>query len=212
MIGTTAAAAAGDGGSARGRQKTPPKSQAINIPRAAADVPLTRRPNNNFSSSELIVPATHLPFPPPQAGKRSGSSYIGLGAGGPRGHQPRHGRPQRLSQVYDAPTPHRPYQHDPATPPSPPSFNREVVQSSIPLGLDVDTNLFGEEGEEQEPPVVPELQIDDSTLVEEVAIPIIWRGGGKEVILARAGDDEWNGRQPMEKESVTLFFLFYPVY
>jgi len=35
---------------------------------------------------------------------------------------------------------------------------------------------------------------------EDVPMKIYWRGGGKNVTLIRAGDDNWKGRQPMEKE------------
>ncbi|KIK69803.1 carbohydrate-binding module family 48 protein [Collybiopsis luxurians FD-317 M1] len=31
-------------------------------------------------------------------------------------------------------------------------------------------------------------------------VKITWRGGGEEVLLARAGDDDWNGRRKMDRE------------
>ena len=189
----------------RTREKTPPKSQAINIPKPTADAPPIRRPNNHFSSSELIIPATHLPFPPNQAQQRVTSSTY-AGPGGLRGHRSRPGRPQRMSQVYEAELtpPHQEYldpQHPP-TPPSPSSFTREIINSTIPIGLstDVGANVEedGEEGEET-PVLLQGLDIDDSTLIEPTPIQITWRGGGKVVVLARAGDEDWNGRQPMDK-------------
>lgn len=59
-------------------------------------------------------------------------------------------------------------------------FHPEVVHSTIPLALSkVD-------GEIHRP--------------EHLNVTIKWKGGGKAVTLARAGDDYWKGRQPMEYE------------
>ena len=67
-------------------------------------------------------------------------------------------------------------------------FKQEVVHSTIPIALHKN----------------PDHSIDDDSKRrhkrEEVPIKIYWRGGGKNVILIRAGDDNWKGRQPMEKE------------
>lgn len=100
--------------------------------------------------------------------------------------------------------PHQEYldpQHPP-TPPSPSSFTREIINSTIPIGLstDIGANVEedGEEGEET-PVLLQGLDIDDSTLIEPTPVQITWRGGGKVVVLARAGDEDWNGRQPMDK-------------
>ena len=59
-------------------------------------------------------------------------------------------------------------------------FVQEVVHSTIPLAL------VKAEGEGPKP--------------EHVTVTIKWREGGRSVILARAGDDYWKGRQPMEYE------------
>lgn len=185
---------------------TPPKSQAINIPKPAVDAPPIRRPNNHFSSSELIIPATHLPFPPNQAQQRVTSSTY-AGPGGPRGLRSRAGRPQRMSQVYEADLtpPHHEFldTQDLATSPSPsPSFTRETINSTIPIGLltNADVNVLGDGEEGQETPILPQgLDIDDSTLIEPTPFQITWQGGGKVVVLARAGDEDWNGRQPMDQ-------------
>ena len=67
-------------------------------------------------------------------------------------------------------------------------FTPEVVHSTIPIAL--------------------HKQLDHSTdddgkrrlKKEEIPMKVYWRGGGKNVILIRAGDDNWKGRQPMEKE------------
>ena len=186
---------------------TPPKSQAINIPKPAAHAPPIRRPNNHFSSSELIIPATHLPFPPNKAQQRVTSSTY-AGPGGLRGHRSRAGRPQRMSQVCEADLtpPHHDFldPEDPATPPSPsPSpSTREIINSTIPIGLftDADANILGDGEEGEETPVLPQgLDVDDSALIEPTPVQITWRGGGKVVVLARAGDEDWSGRQPMDQ-------------
>jgi len=41
--------------------------------------------------------------------------------------------------------------------------------------------------------------IQEDLAADPVPVNIVWKGGGTEVILARAGDDEWKGRQPMER-------------
>jgi hypothetical protein len=60
------------------------------------------------------------------------------------------------------------------------AFVPEVVASTIPLGIPK------AEGEVHKP--------------EHITVTIKWKGGGKSVVLARAGDDYWKGRQPMEYE------------
>jgi len=37
----------------------------------------------------------------------------------------------------------------------------------------------------------------------------MWRGGGKQVFLLRASDDNWKGRLLMEHECVAQLSLFY---
>jgi len=61
-----------------------------------------------------------------------------------------------------------------------PEFVPEIVHSTLPLAL-----------------VKAEEDLDHP---EPVSVRIIWRGGGSSVVLARAGDDNWQGRQPMEFE------------
>lgn len=39
--------------------------------------------------------------------------------------------------------------------------------------------------------------------LEPIPTKIYWKGGGKNVILARAGDDNWKGRQQMVPECVS---------
>jgi hypothetical protein len=40
----------------------------------------------------------------------------------------------------------------------------------------------------------------EELLAAPVLVKIVWKGGGSHVVLARAGDDEWKGRQPMIRE------------
>lgn len=49
-------------------------------------------------------------------------------------------------------------------------------------------------------PVLLKAEDDSSSKPEPVTVHIKWRGGGRSVILTRAGHDNWNGRQPMEYE------------
>jgi hypothetical protein len=43
---------------------------------------------------------------------------------------------------------------------------------------------------------------------EPVPYKVVWRGHATSVVLARAGDDHWRGRQVMEKEYVFIFTLY----
>ncbi|CCL99256.1 uncharacterized protein FIBRA_01271 [Fibroporia radiculosa] len=62
-------------------------------------------------------------------------------------------------------------------------FVPEVVYSTLPLAL--------HKAEE------------DTGNPEPVSVKITYRGAGKAVVLARAGDENWQGRQPMEFDSTT---------
>ena len=67
-------------------------------------------------------------------------------------------------------------------------FKQEVVHSTIPIALHKPLDhSIDDDGQRRHKR-------------EEVSMKIYWRGGGKNVILIRAGDDNWKGRQPMEKE------------
>jgi hypothetical protein len=86
------------------------------------------------------------------------------------------------------------------------SFQQEIVRSSIPVALTkaLPSNLPpAEEIVHQEYPQKEDLSADF------VPVKIVWKGGGTQVVLARAGDDEWKGRQVMEKELAILRFLFW---
>ena len=127
-------------------------------------------------------PSTHIPIPPPHSARPRGNPHI-RGAPLPysstrsftgRGHQP-HPRAQDYQR------------------PRPPPFIPETVHSTIPIALTKLTNAA-----------------DDNDLVKSgipggdpqfpVSVKIVWRGTAKSVVLARAGDDNWKGRLPMERE------------
>lgn len=62
----------------------------------------------------------------------------------------------------------------------------EVVHSSIPAAL--------------EDPADPDAPRRRRRLHEAVPYTVVWRGPAHSVVLARAGHDNWKGRQPMERE------------
>ncbi|PCH40245.1 carbohydrate-binding module family 48 protein [Wolfiporia cocos MD-104 SS10] len=68
-------------------------------------------------------------------------------------------------------------------------FVPEVVHSTLPLALS--------KAEE------------DAGKLEPVSVKIVYRGTGRSVVLARAGDDNWQGRQPMEFDSSTAQWFTY---
>lgn len=71
---------------------------------------------------------------------------------------------------------------------------KETVKSSIPIAL----------GHVEGAVAVADEQ-GSAMRDDPVSVPtkITWRGGGKTVILARAGDDDWKGRTIMGRESPT---------
>ena len=84
-------------------------------------------------------------------------------------------------------------------------FVQETVQSTIPLALPkaeeemsgIDAGLLDENGQLiHNRPARPSDDIKDP-----VNVKITWHGGGKSVLLVRAGDN-WKGRHPMEPEYV----------
>jgi hypothetical protein len=67
-------------------------------------------------------------------------------------------------------------------------FKQEVVHSTIPVALHKPLDhSIDDDGKRRHKR-------------EDIPMKIYWRGAGKSVILIRAGDDNWKGRQPMEKE------------
>lgn len=81
-------------------------------------------------------------------------------------------------------------------------FAPEDVHSSIPLALRK-AEPSGESEAEREEGALPHGAKRDSAEGKQPAqVCVVWRGGGKSVILVRAGDNNWKGRQPMEFECV----------
>jgi hypothetical protein len=107
-----------------------------------------------------------------------------------------------MQSIYSESVSEEQHQHQqlPPTPPSPTPFVKEIVNSTIPVGLSLEPD-FVLDGEEE--PDIP-APVDEPAVGDYIPVKFTWRGGGKVVILARAGDDDWNGRQLMERESVIL--------
>ncbi|OAX44317.1 hypothetical protein K503DRAFT_729679 [Rhizopogon vinicolor AM-OR11-026] len=91
---------------------------------------------------------------------------------------------------------------DTSVQPDPSGFIQETVHSTLPLALhkaeeeiadSANVDPAGENGQLIKRP-------DDSheETKEPVSVKITWNGGGKNVVLVRAGDDNWKGRLPME--------------
>jgi hypothetical protein len=93
----------------------------------------------------------------------------------------------------------------------PQEFVEETVHSTIPLALHraeeefaaTTTDDIDENG--QPIPNRPTPSFDEPK--ESMNVKITWHGGGKSVVLARAGDDNWKGRQPMESEYVYVALI-----
>lgn len=75
----------------------------------------------------------------------------------------------------------------------------ETVNSTIPIALAKVEQLEGLEESPETAAIRPEET--------EQIMKISWRGGGSSVVLARAGDDDWKGRQTMEREYVPHILL-----
>ena len=204
----------------RGRHPTPPKSACIPIPQAnnhAVNKGEPRpRPQNNFSATDMLVaePSTHIPFPPPTRGTANAPLAAAAAQNQyfrsiqpSRGHHPT--STQRHHQKMAQPRLQELYSQSNQVPAPPPSsldsdsldpssfFVPEVVHSSIPIGL--------LKGVTTDDGASPKVSTDDS---EPIHVKITWRGGGKSVLLARAGDNDWKGRQVMEREYVRPLAYF----
>ena len=88
-------------------------------------------------------------------------------------------------------------------------FQQEIVRSSIPVAL---TKALPNELPPAEEIVQREYPQKEDLLADFVPVKVVWKGGGTQVVLARAGDEEWKGRQAMEKELCFSFFLFFDLY
>ncbi|TFK52155.1 hypothetical protein OE88DRAFT_1657239 [Heliocybe sulcata] len=93
--------------------------------------------------------------------------------------------------------------------PSHHEFVQETVYSTIPIALgkadEERTHVLFEDDED------PARRKKSVEAGEPVPFRITWRGGGNEVVLIRAGDDSWQGQQPMEKDSDGIFSVTVPL-
>jgi hypothetical protein len=103
---------------------------------------------------------------------------------------------------------------EPQRSPSPAAFVPETVHSTIPIALfkaeqELTRAEFGDDDEEHDGDQVHDLALQKEIAADEPPEPIpttiYWQGGGKKVVLARAADNNWQGRLPMEPECVPPF-------
>ncbi|GBE85126.1 carbohydrate-binding module family 48 protein [Sparassis crispa] len=165
---------------------------ASSSPSSVSPHPAYRRPP---ASSPIPIPTSANPPQPtfrPQNNLPS-AAHIHMHDGSQaNGHRPRH--KSYLSSAYPS-TRSFISGGDQASPPREepirPVFVPEVVYSTLPLAL---------------------VKAEEETKLEPVAVKIIWRGGGKSVVLARAGDDNWQGRQPMDFDpQLNQWFTYVPL-
>ncbi|KIJ64425.1 carbohydrate-binding module family 48 protein [Hydnomerulius pinastri MD-312] len=164
----------------------------------------TRETDTSNYSSELLLdqpPSTHIPVHNhhrPRGGpyfRGAPLQYNSTHSFASRGQSAAQPRMQELYAESQIETSSQPDQHD---------FVQETVHSTIPLALHKAEEDFaaainvGLEENGQPIPNRPALPFDEPK--EPVNVKISWHGGGKSVVLARAGDDNWKGRQPMEPD------------
>ena len=178
----------------RGRQAQA-KSASIPIPRTPpsdfrhynqSQHPPPRAPRHLPSTTDVDLVADYPPFP------RTNPAA-------PRGRQQQQQQVARMQELYNQsqqpthlPSPHR-------------SFQQETVRSSIPVAL---IKALPNELPPAEEIVQQEYPQKEDLLADFVPVKIVWKGGGTQVVLARAGDDDWKGRQFMEKELAILLLVF----
>ncbi|KAI0322395.1 5'-AMP-activated protein kinase beta subunit, interation domain-containing protein [Amylostereum chailletii] len=156
----------------------------------------------DLASLSLTPASSHLPSPDPYYRRAKPSSPIpiphnangAINTGGgrqlpsttdlpvqPSTHIPIHPPSRRHSAAVSR----HPSNYAPPPPPivNEEPFVQETVRSTLPIGL----------------------SLDPSTKQQTVDVRITWNGGGKSVLLARAGDANWKGRRVMEKESADTF-------
>ncbi|EJF63208.1 hypothetical protein DICSQDRAFT_179224 [Dichomitus squalens LYAD-421 SS1] len=86
------------------------------------------------------------------------------------------------------------------------SFQSTVVQDSPPRSDVPMRSEFVPEVVHSTIPIALMKAEEDGHKLEPVNYKITWRGGGKKVVLIRAGHDNWQGRQPMEYDPETNTF------
>jgi hypothetical protein len=99
---------------------------------------------------------------------------------------------------------------------SPDSFVPEIIVSTIPIGLrrielELEQARFENENKEHDGDQVHDLALQKEIAarapMDPIPTKIYWEGGGREVLLARAADDDWKGRLAMEPEFVPNRFI-----
>lgn len=172
------------GSGSRTRYQTiPTKSASIPIPVSTYNTTIIpgeagriRAPITLPSTADVLTTvtettSTNRPFPPPL--QRPPSA--------PRQPDARQvAAQQRIQELYNQ------FQTPSPPPQAPSAFVPEIVHSSIPAGL---MNF-----DNRPAPNVTDIE------PEPISVTITWRGGGKIVQLARAGDDDWKGRLQMDRE------------
>ncbi|KIK99631.1 carbohydrate-binding module family 48 protein [Paxillus rubicundulus Ve08.2h10] len=167
---------------------------------------IARETNTSNYSAELLLdqpPSTHIPVNHYHHRAR-GSVYL---RGAPLKYNSTH---SFASRAQAAPQPRMQElfaesQIEPSADPDPQEFVQETVHSTIPLALHRAEEEFvattTDDIDENGQPIRnrPTPSFDEPK--ETVNVKITWHGGGKSVVLARAGDDNWKGRQPMESNN-----------
>lgn len=187
----------------RGRQA---KTASIPIPTSPASpfnhyqqAQQTQRAPRHLPSTADVNPVpqhpNHPPFPPAPRPNPSAPR----GRQQPISHRQQQQQVTRMQELYNQ-------SQQPTNPPSPSrqTFQQETVRSSIPVAL---TKALPNEIPPADEILEQEYPQKEDLLADFAPVKIVWRGGGTHVVLARAGDDEWKGRQLMEKESVFYFIL-----
>jgi hypothetical protein len=189
------------------RRPPPPTTAPIPIP-ISPNINLNgeprSRPQNNFTSSQAIPdilvdePSTHIPFPSHHR---------------PRGNPYIRGAPIQYNSTRSFTT------RGPEQPRSqarmrddPPALVAETVYSTIPLALrKAEQELAKELGKGEDYDTMLQERKDSAgdEIQEPTMVKVSWNGGGKTAFLARALDDNWKGRQPMEREYVVLRVVLY---
>jgi hypothetical protein len=175
------------------RRPPPPTSAPIPIPPSANSNPNGEprsRPQNNFASTQVLPdvtveqPSTHIPI---NHHRTSNQPTRGAEASG--GSTRSFTTKTSSNQMTENGAPH---------------FVQETVYSTIPLAL-----LQAEQELAEATGAVGPYDGgtgrkmsggDDAK--EPIPVKITWRGGGKLVYVARADDNNWKGRHPMQQEYV----------
>ena len=170
--------------------RTHPTSSPIPIPISPHVNPSPRgRHQPQFPSTQQMPdvyipqPSTHIPIPP-YGNKARANQHI-------------RGAPLPYTSTRSFTTRGQPHPQ-PRTDKPPPPFVPETVHSTIPIAL----TKRKQEMIQPHDGKLPKSNSPGDDSHEPVSVKIVWRGGGKSVILARAGDDNWKGRLPLEREYV----------